>query len=311
MPDSWNSGDPEYVPGEMCSHLIKRLLTATGHAAAAAMVFVPLDICAQTVGKPMAFDVASISRNVDNIGTCSPDQVQPAQNGFHMTNCPLLMAVGAAYVPTTGDPLGYLVQERILGMPPGLSQERYNIDARIADSDAEAWRNPVQRTEMLHAMMQTLLAERCKLVVHREMRDKSIYALVVAKNGPKLQAAKPGEVETVQAKHPDAVGIPGGSGVFVRGQANGHIDIYGATTGTLALLLSGPAGRPVVDKTGLTGIYDMHLDMGQAGLAADSSAEPEASVFSSVQEQLGLKLESQKDQVENLIIDHVEHPSPN
>jgi uncharacterized protein (TIGR03435 family) len=295
----------------MCSHLIKRLLTATGHAAAAAMVFVPLDICAQTVGKPMAFDVASISRNVDNIGTCSPDQVQPAQNGFHMTNCPLLMAVGAAYVPTTGDPLGYLVQERILGMPPGLSQERYNIDARIADSDAEAWRDPVQRTEMLHAMMQTLLAERCKLVVHREMRDKSIYALVVAKNGPKLQAAKPGEVETVQAKHPDAVGIPGGSGVFVRGQANGHIDIYGATTGTLALLLSGPAGRPVVDKTGLTGIYDMHLDMGQAGLAADSSAEPEASVFSSVQEQLGLKLESQKDQVENLIIDHVEHPSPN
>ena len=53
------------------------------------------------------------------------------------------MAVGAAYVPTTGDPLGYLVQERILGMPPGLSQERYNLDARIADSDAEAWRDPV------------------------------------------------------------------------------------------------------------------------------------------------------------------------
>jgi uncharacterized protein (TIGR03435 family) len=295
----------------MCTHSIKRLLTAAGHVAAAAMVFVPLGICAQTVSKPMAFDVASIRRNVDNVGTCSPDQVQPAQNGFHMTNCPLLMAVGAAYVPTTGDPLGYLVQERILGMPPGLSQERYDIDARIADSDAEAWRDPAQRTEMLHAMMQTLLAERCNLVVHREMRDKSIYALVVAKNGPKLQAAQPGEVEAARAKHPNAVGVPGGSGVFVRGQANGHIDIYGATTGTLALLLSGPAGRPVVDKTGLTGIYDMHLDMGQAGLAADSSAEPGPSVFSSVQQQLGLKLEPQKDQVENLIIDHIERPSPN
>jgi uncharacterized protein (TIGR03435 family) len=78
--------------------------------------------------------------------------------------------------------------------------------------------------------------------VHREIRDKSIYALVVAKNGPKLKAAKPGEVEAAQAQHPDAVGIPGGSGVFVRGPANGHIDIYGATTDTLALLLSGPAG---------------------------------------------------------------------
>jgi uncharacterized protein (TIGR03435 family) len=295
----------------MCTHLIKHLLTAAGNAAATAMVFVPLGICAQTVSKPMAFEVASIRLNADNIGTCSAGQVQPTQNGFHMTNCPLLMAVGAAYVPTTGDPLGYLVQERILGMPPGLSQERYNIDARIADSDADAWRDPAQRTEMLHAMMQTLLAERCKLVVHREMRDKSIYALVVAKNGPKLKPAEPGEVEAAEARHPEAVGVPGGSGVFVRGQANGHIDIYGATTGTLALLLSGPAGRPVVDKTGLTGIYDMHLDMGQAGLSADSSGEPGASVFSSVQEQLGLKLEPQKDQVENLIIDHVERPSPN
>ena len=295
----------------MRTYSIRRLLTGAGYAAAVAVTFVQLALSAQTAGKPMAFDVASIRRNVDNTGTCSPDQVQPTQNGFHMTNCPLLMAVGAAYVPTSGDPLGYLVQERILGMPPALAQERYNVDARIAESDREAWRNPVQRTQMLHAMMQTLLAERCRLVVRREMREKSIYALVVAKNGPKLKAAKPGEIEAAQAQHPDAVGIPGGSGVFVRGQANGHLDIYGATTGTLALLLSGPAGRPVVDETGLKGMYDMHLDIGQAGPAADGSADPGVSVFSSVQEQLGLKLESRKDQIENLIIDHVERPSPN
>ena len=221
------------------------------------------------------------------------------------------MAVGAAYVPTTGDPLGYLVQERILGMPRALSQERYNFDARIAASDAEAWRDPVQRSQMLHIMMQMLLAERCRLVVHREMRDKPIYALVIAKNGPKLQVAKAGELKAAQTKHPDAVIVPGGSGIFVRGADTGHIDIYSATTGTLALLLSGPAGRPVVDKTGLTGIYDMHLDMGQTGLAAEGSTEPGASVFSSVQEQLGLKLEPQKEKVEYLIIDHIERPSPN
>ncbi len=260
----------------------------------------------------MAFDVASIRRNVDDIGTCSPDQVEPTQNGFHITNCPLLMAVGAAYVPTTGNPLDYLVQQRIVGMPKELSQERYNIDARIADLDAQAWQDPMQRKQMLHAMMQTLLAERCKLVAHREMRERPIYALVVAKNGPKLKAVEPGEAEAIRAKHPDAVGVPGGSGFFVRGEKNGHIDIYGATTGTLALLLSGPAGRPVVDKTGLTNIYDMHLDLGQKGPpAADGSADPGTSVFTSVQEQLGLKLESQKDQVEYLVIDHIERPSPN
>lgn len=88
--------------------------------------------------------------------------------------------------------------------------------------------------------------------------------------------------------------------------------MYGATTGTLALILAGPAGRPVVDKTGLTGKYDMHLEMAQPGqAAADGSADPGASVFSAVQEQLGLKLEPEKDQVENLVIDHIERPSAN
>jgi uncharacterized protein (TIGR03435 family) len=291
---------------DMRSDLWKRFL------AAAAMVIATVDGCAQTVSKSMAFDAASIRQNVDNTGTCSPDQVQPTPRGFHMTNCPLTVAVGAAYVPTTGEPLGYLVEDRIVGMPKWLSEERYNIDARIADSDAEAWRDPVQQKEMLHAMMQTLLTERCKLVVHREMKDKPIYALVVGKNGPKLKSSEPDEAQAIRAKDPHAVAIPGGSGFFVRGQTNGHIDIYGATTGTLALLLAGPTGRPVVDKTGLTGKYDMHLDMGQQGPpATDGSGDPGPSVFSTLQEQLGLKLESQKDQVENLVIDHIERPSPN
>ena len=248
---------------------------------------------------------------MDNTGTCSPDQVQPTLNGIHMTNCPLLVVVGAAHIPTSGDPLGYLVQDRILGMPRELSQERYNIDAHIGDSDTEAWRDPVERTRMLHAMMQTLLAERFKLVVHREMTDKPIFALRIAKNGPKLKPAKTEETARAQAVHPGAVAVPGESGFFVRGQANGHIEIFGATTGTPALLLSGPAGRPVVDKTGLTGIYDMKLDMGPAGLAADNSADNGPSVFSSLQAELGLKLISDKDKVECLIIDHMERPSPN
>lgn len=277
-----------------------------------AMTSLSLVVCAQTVSKSLTFDVASIHRNVDEIGTCSPGQIEPTQDGFHMTNCPLLMAVGAAYVPTTGNPLDYLVQQRIVGMPKELSEERYDIDARISDADAKAWLDPRQRNQMLHAMMQTLLAERCKLAVHRERRERPTYALVVAKNGARLQTADRGDVDSIRAKHPDGVGVPGGSGFFVRGGPNGHIDIYGATTGTLALLLSGPAGRPVVDKTGLTGIYNMHLDLGQPGPpAADGSTEPGVSVFSSLQEKLGLKLESEKDQVEYLVIDHIEPPSAN
>ncbi|MEO6802147.1 MAG: TIGR03435 family protein [Granulicella sp.] len=291
-----------------------RVLVAAGCVAIGAMVYATGYGYAQAVSKPMSFDVASIRRNVDNIGKCSPDQVQPTANGFHMTNCPLIVAVGAAYVPTTGEALGYLVEDRIVGMPNWLKQEQYNIDAKIASSDAVAWRDPVRRKEMLHAMMQTLLTERCKLVVHREMKDKSIYVLVLGKNGSKLKASQADEVAAIRAKHPEAVAIPGGSGFFVRGQGNGNIDLYGATTGTLTLLLSGPAGRPVVDRTGLTGKYDMHLEMGQPGLeqpAPNVLGDTGASVFSAVQEQLGLKLESQKGQVENLVIDHIERPSPN
>ena len=274
------------------------------------MVFAPVMGCGQTASEPMAFDAASIRKNVDNIGTCSPEQVQPTPSGFHMTNCPLIVAVGTAYVPTRGEALGFLVEDRIVGMPDWLTQERYDIYARITHSDAEAWRDPVRRKEMLRAMLQTLLAERCNLVVHRERKDKPVFALVVGKNGPKLKASEPDEVEAIRARHPDMVTVPGGSGFFVRGQ--GSLDIYGATMGTLTLLLSGPSGRPIVDKTGLTGKYDMHLNMGLPGLPApDGSADPAASIFSVVQEQLGLKLESQKDQVEILVIDHVVRPTKN
>src|SRR5665213_2496160 len=144
-----------------------RFLATTGCVAAAAMAFAPVVGCAQTVGKPMAFDVASIRQNVDNLGKCSPDQLLPTPRGFQMTNCPFNVAVAVAYGSTTAETLRYLVEDGIEGMPNWLTHEQYNIDARIGDSDAEAWRDPVQRQEMLRAMMQTLLAERCKLVVHR------------------------------------------------------------------------------------------------------------------------------------------------
>ena len=278
--------------------------------AATAMTLVPVHGGAQTVSGPMAFDTASIRRNVNNVGTCDPGQVQPAANGFHMTNCPLFVAVGAAYVPAAGNPLGFLVEDRIAGMPGWLTQERYNLDARISDADAAAWRDPVRQKEMLRAMMQTLLAERCRLAVHREMRDKPVFALVIGTNGPKLVPSEAEAVDAARAKHPDAVGVPGGSGFFLRGP-NGHIDLYGATTGTLALLLSGATGRPVVDRTGLTRLYDMHLDMGQPGVTVDASADAGATVFAAVEEQLGLKLESRKLPVEYLVIDHVERPSSN
>ncbi len=260
-------------------------------------------------GKPLAFDAASIRKNVDHVGKCMPEQLQATPDGLHMTDCPLRMAVGAAYVPATGEALGFVLVDRMVSMPDWMMSERYDINARISDADAEAWKDPVRQKEMLRAMLQTLLAERCKLVVHREMKDKPIYALVVGKNGPKLKAAEIAEPDAIHAKYPNASTIPGNGGMFGEGK-DGGLDLYGVTIGTLALALNAPGERPVVDKTGLTGRYDIHLPRMQGPTSVDTGADDIPTIFTVV-EQLGLKLETQKDQLEILVIDHIERPSEN
>jgi uncharacterized protein (TIGR03435 family) len=289
---------------------LKRLLAAAGCVAAAAVVFGPMGY-AQTTSKPISFDAASIRKNVDNIGKCTPDQLQATPSGFRMTNCPLMMALVTAYVPTTGEALGFLVGDRIVGMPDWMRSERYDIDARISEADAEAWKNPVRQKEMLRAMLQTLLGERCNLAALREMKDKPTYALVLGKNGLKLKAAETADLDALHARYPNAMALPGTGGLFAPGK-NGGTDLYGVTTGTLSLVLSSDyAGRPVVDKTGLSGRYNIQLPRQQSLTAADDAGADAAPTIFAVLEGLGLKLETQKNQVEMLVVDHVERPSEN
>lgn len=139
-----------------------------------------------------------------------------------------------------------------------------------------------------------------------------MYALVVGKKGPKLKVAESTEMDAIRAKHPAARPAPGGNGMFGPGKTSGSLEIYGISMQTLALLLSERSGRPVVDKTGLTSKYDVSLDLGQQEApAVGGGDDPGSSIFSVVQEQLGLKLEPQKEQVESLVIDHVERPTAN
>jgi uncharacterized protein (TIGR03435 family) len=178
-----------------------------------------------------------------------------------------------------------------------------------------------RRTER-QRMLQALLAERFKLTVHRESKELPIYALVVAKDGPKLQEAKPGDTYPNGIKGPD--GQPG-AGMMMMGREG--LTAQGIPIANLVRHLSRVLGRKVVDKTGLTGKYDFTLkwtpDQSQSAMlrgpeggqpGTGSAAAPEASepsIFTALQEQLGLKLDSQKGPVEILIIDHVEKPSEN
>jgi len=298
----------------MCASWSKSLLLLVVVWVAAAM---PSGVLAQSLavpgadGKPLAFTVASVRRNVSGTGSCDPEHLYLTDDGFRMTNCPMIAALFMAYVPANGSAFGFSTEGRVVGAPDWMTSERYDINARIDEADLAAWREPATKKEMLHAMMQALLAERCKLAAHREMRDKPVYTLVVGKNGPKLQKAESVAPSGILAKHPNAGAIPGGGGMVTFG-AGGSMELYGASLETLAIVLSNMAGRLVVDKTGLTGTYDIKLQMMQPGPPAVGDAQDSGpSIFTVVQEQLGLRLESAKGTVETLVIDHVERPTEN
>jgi uncharacterized protein (TIGR03435 family) len=178
--------------------------------------------------------------------------------------------------------------DQISGGPTWLNSDHYDIIAKSGDEGTLAWDRAMQ-------MLQTLLADRFQLKIHRETRETPVYELVVGKGGPKLKEA------AADAK----------SGGVTRGTATGmHMEITKGTVEQLARQLSTTAGRPVVDKTGLTGSYAYTLDWVRADRIPESDSNV-PSIFSAVQEQLGLKLESTKAPVEMIIVDHAEKPSGN
>jgi uncharacterized protein (TIGR03435 family) len=157
-------------------------------------------------------------------------------------------------------------------------------------------------------MMQNMLAERFKLVLHLTTKESSIYALVVAKGGPKLKDA-----ETGPAVQPRRM-------MRMDGRGRLKMDLKGATMSALVEMLGLQLDRPLIDKTGLTGSYDVAMEfapdpvimtirMGGIGQpppanAPDPSGAP--TLYSALTDQLGLKLESRKGPVESLIVDSME-----
>lgn len=273
-----------------------------------------LPVLGQTPAKEPAFEVVSIRQNKSGVGKCTPLASAGTADGYHLTNCLLLLPILTAYTPSDMGEAGFYRNDRLVGVPAWLNSEHYDIDARVSEADLPQWQGSTARKVMLRAMLQEMLAERLKLAVHREWREMPDYALVIGKNGPKLIAAADHDSQAILRKHPGGSAIPGGlgGGVMVADPARGEVWLYNSSMVTVALLLSNLSGRPVVDKTGLTGTYDIDLHTSlSANPASDEAAESGPSVFTAVQEQLGLKLEPEKGKVENLVFDHVERPSEN
>jgi len=188
--------------------------------------------------------------------------------------------------------------KQLIGLPPWADTDKYDIDAEPdgegAPSDKQ-WRG----------MLQKLIVERYKFTFHREKKELSVYALSVAKGGPKL---------------PKSDGDPNGlPGLFFRGL--GDLNVRNANMGDFCGLMQNVVlDRPVVDQSGLTGRFDFTLkwtpDDSQFGGAAahtppSTDANPPPNLYTAIQEQIGLKLEATKAPADVLIIDHVEKPSDN
>jgi uncharacterized protein (TIGR03435 family) len=147
--------------------------------------------------------------------------------------------------------------------------------------------------EQANVMLQNLLADRFQLKLHRSTREVPVYALVVANNGPKL---------TVAANDPNAV--RGRGTLSVRGGGK-RFEFDGRTMASFAESLETDAERPVIDMTGLEGTYDIRLTFAPRGRSAIGSPAPPdmPELFTALQEQLGLRLESRRGPMALLVVD--------
>jgi uncharacterized protein (TIGR03435 family) len=197
------------------------------------------------------------------------------------------------------------------GVPDWVNSARYTIDAKAE--------GPQSGAMMRGPMMQALLEDRFQVRVHRENREISGYVMTVDKGGLKLKPAQEGSCDRVDptdfTQTPKA--MPCNMPRMTRNGPLTMFDMRGVRLDVFAQLLH-PDGRPVVDLTGLTGAFDIHLEWAPDAAAspdADSGAasdpSPHASQIEAMRRQLGLRLDRGNGTREALVLDRVEKPSAN
>ncbi len=232
-------------------------------------VFLVVAAAALACGETARFDVASIKPS-DPGSQVSNSLYTDRSGGLHVENYPLRGIILFAYD---------LRDFALIAAPSWTDAARYDI---VAKTDAGPTGD-----DQFRERVRSLLASRFGLVAHHETRQLTAYELTVAKGGPKLKAVTtPGE----------QLGFRGGVG---------HNRGFAITMSMFAKELGRLTGRPVLDKTGLDGKYDYVLEWSPDSEVTGSGP----TIFTALQEQLGLRLESVKAPVDTLVIDHIERPS--
>ena len=234
-----------------------------------------LTLAAQAQQRPDArveFEVVSVKPG-DPADPASSSR--PSAGGMQWRNTTLKNLVRGAYG---------LNEFQLQGGPKWADSQRFHIDAKLPAGTSR---------EQMPLMMRALLADRFKLVFHRETKILPEYELVVAPGGPKLEAASPESLNDQSSS-----------------QGDRHIKGKALTMSTLAGMMISAVGAPVVDRTGLTGKYTISLAFApMVGTPRDD--EPLPTILGVLPQQLGLKLEKTKGPVEVLVIDRAEQPAEN
>jgi uncharacterized protein (TIGR03435 family) len=232
---------------------------------------------------PPAFEVVSVKLSkpgCDNMSVSSP----PGRFSAHCTT--LLGLLFNAY-PTVKPNVS------IPGLPGWATSAHFDVDAKADDETAVAMQNlpREEQWKQTQIMLQRAVADRFKLRTHNETREAPIYELVIAKNGFKLKEAPASEHSRGNTWNRD------------------HVEVRTGPIGSFVFMLSDLLSRTVVDKTGLTGNYDIDLKW----TPDDQQGTPDAgpTLFTALEEQLGLKLVPARGPVDTFVVDHVEKPTEN
>jgi uncharacterized protein (TIGR03435 family) len=282
-----------------------------GERVLVAVAVLTLAVCSrgQQPAGTAGFEVASVRATNSTDGRAL---IQATPGRLAITNLVLRRLILIAYAVN---------DDQLVGGPDWINSAHYDIQAK-ADG------NPAVE-QMEGPMLQSLLQERFRLKVHRETRQLKVYKILLAKGGSKLQRTKEGAcvVYVANAAPPAAPATqarPNYCGLHAAADGvNRTLEGKGVTMASLAASLSrsytAALGRNVIDGTELTGGFDIHLEWANepagAGVANADTQPPEEqskpSIFTALQEQLGLRLESASNAVEVLVIDHVETPTQN
>jgi uncharacterized protein (TIGR03435 family) len=228
------------------------------------------------------YDVVSVKQNNTGDGNF---KTEVGDDTFSATNVQLLEIVEEAYD---------IKEDMISGLSGPVTSIRFDIEAKALPTDNGTPRKLADK--QLEAMLIPLLTDRFHLKAHLQLKTLPVYELTVSRSGPKIQFSQ----------------IDGKNGSASLNRSRNDVTLTARQTSTtdLADMLSDEVHRKVIDKTGLKGFADITLKW-TADDATDAGDEHILSIFTAIQEQLGLKLQPSKGPVETLVIDHVEMPSQN